>query len=182
MMTFIRFNKKDKKMCSLIRDNRGFTLIELMTVVSIIAMLMSFLMIDLYAVRRDARVTKAQADLAILRKGLYMLEMDTDLSSGKISATSCVVGGTLVSLDSCVAGLQCTDGGFPGWNGPYVNIVLEDPWATYYYFDSNYQCTDQVGCESIASGTDVRAIVSFGPDKTEDYGPGSDDLVVVLCQ
>jgi prepilin-type N-terminal cleavage/methylation domain-containing protein len=178
---FIRFNKKNKKAGRIVADNEGFTLIELMTTVSIIVLLASLTMVALNSVRKKASIVKTQTDLAILQKAINMLEMDTALSPNKLEFLPCVQDPE-VYLNDCAAGVQCNDGGFTEWRGPYINIVPEDAWNTFYYFDPDYICTDQIGCENVISGTWVRAIVSFGPDKAEDYGPGSDDVVLVLCQ
>ena len=163
------------------KRNDGFTLIELLVVIAIIGILSSTVLGSLQGAKERARITRAQSDLHQLRIAINKLEIDTGLHPNKLKPTPCVQDPE-VYLNSCAAGIQCTDGGFPNWNGPYVTSVPKDPWGTYYYFDPDYRCTDQKGCEGIPSGTWVRAILSFGPNKTENYGPGSDDIVSVLCK
>ena len=162
----------------------GFTLIELLVVIAIIGILSSTVLVSLQGAREKARIARVQSDLYQIRTAIGMLEVDTGLHPNKLNLTPCVQNPE-VYLDSCTAGIQCTDGGFPGWSGPYIASVPKDPWGTYYYFDPDYQCTNQKGCEGIPSGTWVRAILSFGPNKAENYGPGSDDsddIVSVLCR
>jgi type II secretion system protein G len=161
--------------------DKGFTLIELLVVIAIIGILASIVLVSLNSAREKARVARVKADLHQLRNAIGMLEIDTNLHPNKISVSPCVQDPE-VYLNSCAAGIQCTDGGFPGWNGPYMSQVPLDPYGTNYYFDADYKCTDQVGCEGIPSGIWVRAILSFGPNKAENYGPGSDDIVSVLCR
>jgi len=161
--------------------NRGFTLIELLVVISIIGILSSIVLASLQSARQKARIARAQSDLNQLATAIGILEIDTGLHPNKIQLNPCVQDPE-VFLNSCAAGIQCTDGDFPGWAGPYMNTVPLDPWGTNYYFDSDYQCTDQKGCVDIPSGTWVRAIVAFGPNLSENYGPGSDDIVSVLCR
>ena len=163
------------------KENKGFTLIELLVVIAIIGILSSTILVSLQGAREKARIACVQSDLYQLRTAIGMLEIDTNLHPNKLSLTPCVQDPE-VYLNSCAAGIQCTDGGFPGWNGPYMVSVPKDPWGTYYFFDPDYKCTDQIGCENIPSGTWVRAILSFGPSKAENYGPGSDDIVSVLCR
>ena len=169
------------KLKSTPQNNAGFTLIELLVVIAIIGILSSTVLVSLQGAREKARIARVQSDLNQLRTAIGILEIDTNLYPNKISATPCVQNPE-VYLNSCAAGIECTDGGFPGWNGPYISKVPLDPYGTNYYFDPDYQCTDQKGCEGIPSGTWVRAILSFGPNKAENYGPGSDDIVSVLCR
>lgn len=163
------------------RGNRGFTLIELLVVISIIGILSSVVLANLQSARLKANIARAQSDLKQLATAIGILETDTNLHPNKIQLSPCVQDPEIY-LNSCAAGIQCTDGGFPGWTGPYINKVPLDPWGTNYYFDSDYQCTDQIGCTGILSGTWTRALVSFGPNKAENYGPGSDDVISVLCK
>ncbi|GIW69230.1 MAG: hypothetical protein KatS3mg100_724 [Candidatus Parcubacteria bacterium] len=160
------------------RSHHGFTLIELLVVVAIIGLLSSIVFASLNNARHKARIARAQADLAALRDAVALLEADTGLHPNHLSPTPCVLDPE-VFLDSCAAGLLCTDGSFPNWNGPYLSRPPVDPWSNPYRFDPDYRCTDQ--CEGVAPDTWVRAIHSLGPNGVAEYGPGSDDIVLVLC-
>ena len=161
-------------------NNRGFTLIELLVVIAIIGLLSSVVLASLNSARGKARTARAQADLKQLQLAIEFLYDNTGLHPNKISLSPCLQDPE-VYLNSNAAGIQGTDGGFPSWNGPYMTVVPTDPWGTNYYFDGDYKCTDQKGCEGI-SNTWVRAILSFGPNKAENYGPGSDDIVIAMCR
>jgi len=161
--------------------NKGFTLVELLIVIAIIGLLASIVLVSLQGARERAHIARVKVELDQLRTSIGMLEADTGLHPRKLTLTPCVQDPETY-LNSCRAGLQCTDGGFPEWNGPYMDSVPKDPWGTNYYFDADYKCTDQKGCEGIPSGTWLRAILSFGPNKSENYGPGSDDIVLILCR
>lgn len=163
------------------KNNKGFTLIELLVIIAIISILSSIVLVSVQGAREKARIVRTKADLKTLSTAIGMLEIDTNLHPNKLTLLPCVQNPE-VYLNSCAAGLQCSDGGFPGWQGPYIAKVPKDPWGTYYFFDPDYKCTDQIGCEGIPSETWVRAILSFGPNKSEDYGPGSDDIVLILCR
>lgn len=166
------------------KKNKGFTLIELLVVIAIIGILSSIVLVNLQETREKARIARAQSDLNQLKTAITMLELDTGLHPNHLEPTPCVQDPE-VFLNSRAAGIQCTDGSFPNWNGPYMESVPKDPWGTYYYFDADYNCgAGQIGCEGIPLGTWVRAIVSFGPNKEENYGTStgeSDDIVSVLC-
>jgi len=161
------------------KNNNGFTLIELLVVIAIIGILATIVLVSLNSARAKARTAKAQADLRQFLLAIELLYDDTGLHPNKLSLSPCVQNPE-VYLNSCAAGIQCTDGGFPGWNGPYMSSVPKDPWGTNYYFDPDYTCgPDTLGCNGISQT--VRVIQSFGPNKVQTYG-NSDDIVIVLCR
>ena len=158
--------------------SRGFTLIELLVVIAIIGLLSSIVLASLNTARDKARVARVQADLKQLYAAIQLLYVDTNLHPGAISAVPCVANPE-TSLNTSNAGLQATDGDFPGWNGPYMSNVPLDPWGTNYYFDPDYGCeAETFGCNGF-SGT-TRVIQSFGPNKAQNY-EDSDDIVLLLC-
>lgn len=164
---------------TLAKLNKGFTLIELLVVISIIGLLSSAVVASLGTARQKARTARAQTDLKQLQLATELLYDDTGLYPNKISASPCVQDPE-VFLNLPSAGIQATDGGFPNWRGPYLNPVPLDPWGTNYYFDPDYICgATTLGCGGLTQT--VRAVLSFGPDKTETYGNG-DDVVLLMCQ
>lgn len=163
-----------------LNSKKGFTLIELLVVIAIIGLLASAVMISFPGATKRANIVIAQREMQQLHEAIQQLELDTEMSPNHLSLTPCVQNPE-VYLDYCRAGLQCTDGGFPKWKGPYFENVPKDPWGTYYYFDPDYYCYDYVvGCENMPNGKVVRAIVSFGPNKSESYTDG-DNVVRILC-
>ena len=163
------------------KKHRVFTLIELLVVIAIIGILSSIVLVSLNSAKHKAKVARAHAELNQLRTAIGILEIDTNLLPGKLSLSPCVQDPEIY-LDRCAAGIQCTDGGFPGWSGPYMNVVPKDPWGTYYYFDPDYRCRTFVkGCEGVPDNTWLQVAVSFGPNKSENYDDG-DNVVVILCR
>ncbi len=161
-----------------IKNTKGFTLIELLVVIAIIGLLSSVVLASLNSARDKARTARAQADLNQIHLAIEMLYDDTGLHPNKLSLSPCVQNPE-VYLNKPAAGIQATDGGFPGWNGPYMSKVPLDPWGTNYYFDPDYHCGPKtLGCKGISQV--VRAILSFGSNKAETYGNG-DDIVFILC-
>lgn len=157
---------------------KGFTLIELLVVIAIIGVLSSVALASLNSGREKARTAKAMADLKQFQLAIGYLYDDTGLHPNKLSLSPCVQNPE-VYLNSPAAGIQSTDGGFPGWDGPYISEVSKDPWGTNYYFDPDYQC----GAGTLGCSFDgwARVIQSFGPNKAQNYGDG-DDVVLVLCR
>jgi len=166
------------KLCK-VKNNRGFTLIELLVVIAIIGLLASIVLVSLNSAREKARIAKTQADLKQLELAIALLYDDTGLYPGKQTFSPCVQNPEIY-LNASAAGIQSTDGGFPGWNGPYMSKVPLDPWGTNYYYDPDYSCgPNTLGCNGISQT--VRVIQSFGPNKAQTYGNG-DDIVIVLCR
>lgn len=162
-------------------NNKGFTLIELLVVMAIIGLITSITLVILSNAREKAQITQAQSELHQLSLAIEFLYDDTKLHPGGISPLPCVQNPE-VYLNTCAAGLECADGGFSNWNGPYMTFVPQDPWGTYYYFDPDYRCRTFVqGCEGIPDNAWLRAILSFGPNKSGNYDDG-DNIVFVLCR
>jgi general secretion pathway protein G len=89
------------------RNRRGFTLIEMMIVILVIAVLATIVGLALRNMGRDARQGKAQADIENLNTGAVWYENQT--------------GNACTGPDDLL-----TDTGAPGWAGPYIS---EDPAA-----------------------------------------------------
>lgn len=167
-------------------NKNGFTLLELMIVISIIGLLATIGTISYSKTIRRSQETKAIADLTEIKKALIQLEIDTDELPRHSDPQVCVHNPEAF-VNDCAAGLTCTDGNFPNWNGPYLeDIYVMDQWNRPYYFDPDYYCHSYVkGCEKVPDRTWVRAIHSFGADGVQGYADGDgrdrDNVVLVLC-
>jgi hypothetical protein len=62
--------------------------------------------------------------------------------------------------------MVATDGGYPGWDGPYLANVPRDPWGNNYFFDNDYTINQQ----------NVVAIGSFGPNRVGPNNYDADNL------
>ncbi len=161
------------------RYNKGFTLIELMVVLSIIGLLSSIVFTSLNSAREKAKVAKAQTEIKQLESAINMLYNETGFYPGMQSLSPCIQNPEIY-LNTPEAGVSATDGTFPSWRGPYMSTVPLDPWGTNYYYDPDYACGATTnGCRG--STTAARVVQSFGPNKTQNYGDG-DDVVTILCQ
>ena len=162
------------------KKSKAFTLSEILMVTAIIAILAAVVLYNVSSARKRAKTTKVQADLEQLEVGVEMLSSETGQYPGHIPINPCIKPGVLMDLDTCEAGLKCSDGNFPNWKGPYIKNELVDPWGSKYVLDTNYQCNGQKGCQNLVIGTNVRAIVSLGENKNLDKG--EDDIVRVICE
>jgi len=168
-------------------NNKGFTLIELLVVIAIIGILATIVISNTNQARENAQITRALIDLREIRRALDTLTIDTGLlptvGATKLDEETCVFSGTgnELYLNTSAAGIESTDGNFPGWNGPYMTPVPLDPWGNQYIFDSDYDCDNNAnGCEGF-SGQTVRAIHSSGPNGSALNIYDADNIVLVLC-
>lgn len=142
---------------------QGFTLIELMIVISIIGILTSIGMVSFSQARTKANIAKTTADLNTIRTAMIWYKLDY----GELPPTG----------DFCSNG-YCTKTTTPtsDWanvitilvNGKYLSTRIDkDAWGNYFVYDDN-DCNSNPG-ESY--------VVSAGSDKKEG---GSDDIRLLI--
>jgi len=81
-----------------------------------------------------------------------------------------VSGNEVWDLNSPSAGMVATDGGYPGWDGPYLANVPRDPWGNNYFFDNDYTINQQ----------NVVAIGSFGPNGVGPNNYDADNIILII--
>lgn len=104
----------------------GFTLMELLLVMVIIATLAALVLPNLAGRSEESRVTAAKAQIELFRTALSHYEVD---------------GGTFPSTDQGLAALLTEPQGEPtprAWKGPYLEKVEVplDPWGSEYVYAS----------------------------------------------
>jgi len=160
--------------------NKGFTIVEFLIVLAIVILIAG--LIKLHFIRKEERekMSKVQSDLKKIAEKIDILHQQTGLDPGHISREPCVQAPEMF-LNTCRAGLECTDGAFSNWNGPYIEELPKDAWDRNYYFNADYLCKKEtIGCNSVPNNTKVRAILSAGPDgnlKTLE-----DNIVHIICK
>ena len=121
---------------------KGFTLIELIIVITILAVLAGAMIPLFTTTRRQAQDAKAQADLDSVKSAAVMYKYDTRTwpQSGTTGTLTCLVS----------TGTGCPTAG-SGWTGPYLTNWANDPY------------TSKLPYAIFVSGTVLYA-QSFGPD------------------
>jgi general secretion pathway protein G len=103
------------------RDERGFTLTELMVVLFIVGLLATVVLINVLPSQDRAMVTKARADIATLEQAMEQYRLDN------LTYPNAADG--LAALRAAPAGLADPSRYRPGG---YVRSLPEDPWGRPY--------------------------------------------------
>jgi general secretion pathway protein G len=97
-------------------QRRGFTLIEILLVMTIIAILAAIVIPKMVGRSEQARQTAAHADLSSIKTALAAYEVDS--------------GGYPKSLQDLIQ----QPGNAKNWHGPYLENLPQDPWGNPYVY------------------------------------------------
>lgn len=151
---------------------RGYTIIEVLIVIGIIAVVSVVAMASLSVARARARKAKALSDISVIVTAVKQLENDTGQWPGHqaVEEVTTVGQNELWDLNAPAAGLAATDGNFPDWRGPYIKNVPLDPWGNAYFWDSDYEVNGE-----------WRVVVgSFGPNGAGQNVYDADNIYKII--
>lgn len=95
---------------------KAFTLVEMMAVVVIIGILAAFIAPKFFGQVDTAKITAAKTDIKKIEQAIQLYRMETGQMPEKIR--------DLVREPEDIR----------GWNGPYLDRELKDPWGNKYEF------------------------------------------------
>lgn len=158
----------------------GFTLLEILTVMAIIAMLASFVTLMVFQQQEKSKKTKTDADLKQISTAIQLLETDTgkwpggcpprqtnnpemDIDGAQTGLLTRPTMGASIDPETGSADAVCVWSGAEAanWNGPYLTQDrYTDPWGSKYVFAPDY-------CDE--NGTLRVAILSKGANRVMNY-------------
>jgi len=104
------------------RNNLGFTLLEIIVVVAIIAILASYIAPKIAGRVDDARISKAKSDIRVLESSLELYKLDNFLYPSNEQGLE-----ALVNKPAGEAARNWRDGG-------YIKKLTKDPWGNDYLY------------------------------------------------
>lgn len=111
------------KVCKRMRGEGGFTLIEILVVITIIALIMSLVGPRVLNYLAESKVKAAKIQIQSLGSALDLFNLDI---------------GRYPSTGEGLTALVQSPGTIPSWNGPYLKggVVPNDPWGKAYVYRS----------------------------------------------
>lgn len=133
------------------KDERGFTLTELMVVIFIIGLLATVVMINVLPSQDKAMVTKAKADIATLETALEQYRLDNLVYPASGDGLN-----ALVTAPPALAQPERYR------RGGYIKTLPQDPWGRAYHYQApgaNGKAFDvwSMGADGAPGGTDENA-------------------------
>ncbi len=132
--------KREKGFTPLLKEGRGFTLIELMVVVVIIGILAAVALPRFMVQQKKAKESAAWADLDAMTTAIEMYYLDCDAypKSGSDTKPGSISGATL----GLTALAKDAEGIGAKWSGPYIKFKRhtsdwpDDPWVQPYGYQA----------------------------------------------
>ncbi len=141
-----------------LRLGRGFTLIELMVVILILAILAALIVPRVIGRSGQAKTAGAKADIAQLRGFVQLYKIDT---------------GEFPTNDAGLQALIVQPSDVSGWKGPYADKgIPKDPWGEDYLYEYPGQDGDPNSFSIVSYGSDK---APGGIDEAADIGEGETD-------
>lgn len=132
------------------RGKKGFTLLELMIVVIIIAVLAAMVTPRFFGSKQKAMRSRAMSDVKVIESAIQRFKLDMDRYPE--------------SLDELIA--APADDEEEKWGGPYLeNSTFLDPWQQPYYFEAPG-----------THNTEGFDLASFGADGSEGGEGENEDI------
>jgi general secretion pathway protein G len=174
-------------------DQRGFSMMELVVVLAVIAILATLITPVITSYIDRARITKAENDVRAITAALVQFSSDTlrypirgpdnqnYLYLGSFGEDAADVwAGLSTNLDLVMNqnSWNFPTSGVSGWNGPYLETIGEDPWGRKYYVTvGNLGPNRQFAAFVLSAGPNQRIETSIEQPKSAAFEVGGDDIV-----
>lgn len=143
--------KSGEKARRRLRRKAGYSLLEILIVISIIALIATLVGPQVFKLFSGAQSKAAQAQMRTLKTALSTMYLDINRYPSEAE------GLTLL--------MQAPGDGAPGWQGPYLESMPNDPWGEPYRY--------------IPPGEGEQPkIATFGEDKKEGGSGANADIVI----
>lgn len=96
------------------KKEKGFSLIELLIVITIMGLLVSIVAPQMFGKVEDSKIKTAQAQMKVLGTALDAYRLDMGFYPEKIE--------------------ELVQGNDPMWHGPYIKEIPQDPWRVSYAY------------------------------------------------
>lgn len=166
--------------------SRGFTLVEILVVMAVVAILAGVILRGVLGSTDKAKSGRAKSEIGQISNIIQQIEVDTGCWPKAPAELVCktpylveegAIDNEIWDLNDLAVGVVGdSDGAFPNWQGPYMQVVHNDPWGNPYFFDTDYDIDPTAG-ENWAA-----VLGSFGSNGVQDENdPNSDDVIKILA-
>lgn len=169
-----------------LKNERGFTLIEVIVVAGIIAILAGILVPIIFKEIDESKKTRAYADVRSISSAMFVFRKDTGywpIKNNPISYQTVLLRGSGNAPQELSTIWPIASGGidslfdnhlmtnqlqYTNWKGPYLAGVTADPWGNQYLCNIGVMATE---------GTTPCWIISAGPNGILETGEGDTTLL-----
>jgi len=158
-----------------LKEKRGFTLIEIIVILAVIAILAAVITPMATKYIGESRVSKADADCRAIEAAVTAFYKDTARWPGQVEGYEVLVGGdkeyastnekNMGKIDEKAQLARYLDDmtdkdkkNYPNWNGPYLTDIKLDSWNKRYLFRVKpmYDTSDKYSAWIISAGPDSK--------------------------
>lgn len=126
------------------KRQRGYTLIEILVVLTIVGMLAALVVPKLFRNLEKSKVSTAKAQISAFETGMDAYRLDV---------------GSYPTTEQGLQALRTRPSGVENWDGPYLpKEIPMDPWGHAYVYKSPSEHGDY---EIVSNGADGREIASW---------------------
>ncbi|MBU2044707.1 MAG: type II secretion system protein GspG [Candidatus Omnitrophica bacterium] len=128
----------DVRCGKIINMKKTFTLIELIVVIAIIAILAAIIAPNAFKAIEKAKVSRIVSDFKTIRTAFLSLYTDVGKFPTEGAAPNPDYGSNLMTIENTDVAQNVLN--LPGWDGPYIEAAIPNPWGAPYGYDNEGDC------------------------------------------